>query len=180
MMRWLKSNLCLLRLTGRSPSRLSKDRMSIDRRVESGYEGNGHAANGVSAEAISGPQSTTDSEADDLDDDTEWLRSNPSMSAAKGVRRATGGDGADGEDGITEGEGDEETGDQVVNVLVSGSHGASLGGTGSDQSISRKSLSSLHSVKSILIGEKNSKNITKKNSGHYPDVDSEKFVRFGA
>lgn len=52
--------------------------------------------------------------------------------------------------------------------------------TGSN--LSRKSLASLHSTKSILIGEKNHKNIdvkSKKFSGFFPDMDNEKFVRFG-
>lgn len=51
-----------------------------------------------------------------------------------------------------------------------------------NSNLSRKSLASLHSVKSILIGEKNSKNIdvkSKRFSGFFPDLDSEKFVRFG-
>lgn len=176
MMRWLKANLCILRLTGRH------EHPSNTRISDNNNNNNSHGQHQAEADAGARPnvESTTDSELDDLDDDSQWLSSNPSLSAPKGVRRLASSTTAPGEEEEVEQEGegyDEESG-QVVNVLVAQQE-QGQGGAGSDSSINRKSLGSLHSVKSILIGEKNAKNITKKKTGYFTDVDSEKFVRFG-
>jgi hypothetical protein len=175
MMKWLETNLLCLRLTGRSRSRLSSNhRASVEAQLESGQGGKD------APEPRPNEDSTTETE-DDLDDDSEWLQGSHSMSAPKGVRAKAF---ADNLSDITE----DTANTQVINVLVqttrsstgtAGTNGTTSGASGGSDLGSRKSLGSLHSVKSILIGEKNSKNITKKNSGYYPDMDSEKFVRFG-
>jgi hypothetical protein len=182
MMKWLETNLfCLHLLTGKSRGRLSSNvRGSVDAHVESGL---GHGGGG--ADARPNEDSTTETD-DDLDDDTEWLQGSHSLSAPRGVR--AGQKAFDDMSDVTE----DTANAQVINVLVQttrsstgtagtgGTNGNTTGASGSGSDLgSRKSLGSLHSVKSILIGEKNSKNITKKNAGYYPDMDSEKFVRFG-
>jgi hypothetical protein len=165
MMRWLKNNLCFLRLAGRNISRMSASntRSSIDQKVENGFAVDG-AAKGANEDSV------TESELDELEDDTQWLAAATSFSARPGVKRTNTGGGAAA---------DEEN--QVVNVLVAQGGGGNRisDNQGSDLSISRKSVASLQSVRSILIGDKSSKNLTKKNAGYYPDMDSEKFVRFG-
>ena len=167
-MRWLKTNLCCLRLTGRLISRPS-NRLSLDRTVENGF-----TADGLHKE------SATESELDDLEDDSEWLAAATSFSAPRGVRRNPN---TDLEDGQVSQDTRLEDANHVVNVLITGTERTDGRGsdnnTGSDVSNSRRSVVSLQSARSILIGERSSKNITKKKAGYYPDVDSEKFVRFG-
>ncbi len=79
---------------------------------------------------------------------------------------------------------DIEDPNQVLNVLVqTRPDSSSLNSDNSHSSKSANSLLSTGTRKSILIPEKSVKNIdakSKRNSAHYyPDVDSEKFVRFG-
>ena len=168
MMKWLRSNLVCVRFT--RPRFISTSttgpRHSIDRHVENGWRGEGGEAAGEGEEKA--PESTTDSEVDDLDDDTEWL-STPSKPARKTFQPTEGSAEAEREDPH-----------QVVNVLVT----TRAEGENSYSSKSQNSaMSSNTNRKSILIPEKSVKNIdskSKRNSAHYyPDVDSEKFVRFG-
>lgn len=169
MMKWLRGNLICVRIILR-PRFIShttpSTRLSIDKHVESGFrtegQNNTHTDADADANADAGSgsaqNSTTDSELDDLEDDTEWLRS-ANFTLPRSHTRPTDADP-----------------NQVLNVLVQG-----RGEGNTEDSLSSKSLGG--SRKSILIGEKNIKNIdskSKRNSAHYyPDVDSEKFVRFG-
>jgi len=168
MMKWLRSNLVCVRFT--RPRFISSSttgpRHSIDRHVENGWRGEGTDTAEGEEKA---PESTTDSELDDLDDDTEWL-STPSKPARKTLPV----------EGTTEVEAEDPH--QVVNVLVT----TRVEGENSYSSKSQSQNSAMSSNtnrKSILIPEKSAKNIdskSKRNSAHYyPDVDSEKFVRFG-
>lgn len=176
-MRWLKTNLCCLRLTGRLISRPS-NRLSLDRTVENGFTANGLHKESPESRGVEG--SATESELDDLEDDSEWLAAATSFSAPRGVRRNPN---TDLEDGQVSQDTRLEYANHVVNVLITGADRTggegSENNTGSDVSNSRRSVVSLQSARSILIGERSSKNITKKKAGYYPDVDSEKFVRFG-
>jgi hypothetical protein len=173
MMNWLLNNVfCLACVYGRNHS-VHKSLFSIDKHVESGYDveasdppGNCSSFGGASGGASGSASNASESDLDDLEDDSEWLASASSFSDVSSKTRNTV-DGAS----ISE--------DQVINVLVKD---ASREGSDSSNSHSRKSMSSVMSTKSILIGESSNKNIDAKNkrgSRFYPDVDSEKFVRFG-
>jgi hypothetical protein len=186
MMKWLRSNLICLRIVKRprflshtSPSRP----LSIDKHVESGYENEDvpeHKAQ----------DSTTDSELDDLEDDTEWLASALSFSTPRNPRannpnnsnnnNNNDNNSNNSSSAVTDPE------EQTINVLLQNNTNAnSEHSQGSHSHSSRSTMSSNPNTnrKSILIGEKHVKNIeskSKRNSAHYyPDVDSEKFVRFG-
>jgi hypothetical protein len=160
MMNWLSKNLLCLTLLRGANSGPSKDLRgsNIDNKVESG--GGIQTKQPSPGDPGVGPASATDSEIDDLDDDESWLASANSFSG-KGLPKLKH-DPTDIEEQLG-----------VVNVLVENA------GFSSNTQDSLQSVANC-STKSILISERSAKNISAKfkNFG-YPDVDSEKFVRFG-
>eukprot|EP01032_Pedospumella_encystans_P022168 gene22168-25124_t len=184
MMKWLRSNLICVRFT--RPRFLSTNStaargISIDKHVENGWRGESKGGNGGEEHKRSGSElgsinegdenaNEGDDEDDDFYDDTQWLPS-PKASFSGDTARASR---------TT----DVEDPNQVLNVLVqTRPDGSSVNSDNSHSSKSANSMLSTGTRKSILIPEKSVKNIdakSKRNSAHYyPDVDSEKFVRFG-
>eukprot|EP00601_Ochromonadales_sp_CCMP2298_P003190 CAMPEP_0173174404 /NCGR_PEP_ID=MMETSP1141-20130122/3336_1 /TAXON_ID=483371 /ORGANISM="non described non described, Strain CCMP2298" /LENGTH=379 /DNA_ID=CAMNT_0014096529 /DNA_START=249 /DNA_END=1388 /DNA_ORIENTATION=- len=159
MMDWLWGNCVILRLTRRDRDISSeKPQAGVESPEYAGSPSSGgaHSGNPAGVEAgtgTEGPQYESD------EDEAIWIRDG-GLRAERAERGAR---------------------EFVVNALMH------TGGTGAaNRSASVNSLtSSTHSSRSIMIGEQSQKAIdvkAKKGAGgvrYYPDVDSEKFVRFG-